>query len=65
MKLLGADQPTTNGFAAFKFDMLQYGYGYDTTPTSVRLSLAVIVAYCVVTVGYLLYLFVTGHTSTA
>jgi hypothetical protein len=42
-----------------------YAYGYTTHSTSVRLSLAVILAYCIVTVTYLVYILITGSTSTA
>jgi hypothetical protein len=42
-----------------------YAYGYCTDSTSVRLSLAVILAYCIITSTYLLYILVTGSTSTA
>lgn len=42
-----------------------YGYGYDLAPMSVRLSLAVIGAYCVITILYMSYILMTGFTSTA
>jgi hypothetical protein len=44
---------------------VKYAYGYTTYSTSVRLSLAVILAYCIVTIVYLVYILVTGSTSTA
>ena len=43
----------------------EYGYGYNTSSISVRLSLAVLTTYCVVAIAYLVYLLATGHTSTA
>jgi hypothetical protein len=42
-----------------------HGYGYGTSSTSVRLSLVVITTYCIVTVAYITYMLVSGHTSTA
>jgi hypothetical protein len=42
-----------------------YAYGYTTNSTSVRLALAVILAYCIVTIAFLIYILVTGYTSTA
>jgi hypothetical protein len=42
-----------------------YAYGYTTNSTSVRLSLAVILAYCIVTIVFMIYILVTGYTSTA
>ena len=50
---------------AFIFRLIQYGYGYDTSSTSVRLSMVVIILYCLVTVFYLLYILTAGYTSTA
>lgn len=49
----------------YKFTVLQHGYGYNTSPLSVRLSLAVISIYCLVTIAYLIYILSTGRTSTA
>jgi hypothetical protein len=42
-----------------------YGHGYCNDANSVRLSLAVILAYCTITVAYLIYILITGSTSTA
>jgi hypothetical protein len=42
-----------------------YAYGYTAHSTSVRLSLTVIMAYCIITVAYFVYILVTGSTSTA
>jgi hypothetical protein len=42
-----------------------YAYGYCNDTTSIRLALAVILAYCIMTVSYLIYILVTGLTSTA
>lgn len=41
------------------------GYGYGSTDTSTLLSLAVIITYCFITVAYITYTIVTGHTSVA
>lgn len=52
-------------YTDFEFRATQYGYGYDTSPISVRLSMAVITIYCMVTVTYLLYILTVGYTSTS
>lgn len=49
----------------FDFKATQYGYGYDGSPISVRLSMAVISIYFLVTVTYLLYILTVGYTSTS
>lgn len=51
--------------AYFKVNIAQTGYGYDSSPTTVRLSLAVLCFYCLVDIGYILFLLVTGTASTA
>lgn len=43
----------------------KYGYGYSEDSTAIRLSLAVISGYCLVTVAYIVYVLITGHASTA
>ena len=58
-------EPISVGSQSFDFTLIQYGYGYDTSPNSVRLSLAVITTYCIIATGYLVYISFTGHTSTA
>ncbi|KAF2692145.1 hypothetical protein K458DRAFT_381971 [Lentithecium fluviatile CBS 122367] len=62
---LGQFKPILVESPSFDFELIQYGYGYNTSPASVRLSLAVITTYCVVIIGFILYIFFTGHTSTA
>jgi hypothetical protein len=52
-------------YGTFEFRTTWYAYGYSTNSTSVRLSLAVILAYCIITSAYLLYMLITGSTSTA
>jgi hypothetical protein len=42
-----------------------YAYGYCADTTSIRLSLAVIMAYCVITAAYIVYILATGSNSTA
>ncbi|KAJ8106197.1 hypothetical protein OPT61_g9698 [Boeremia exigua] len=44
---------------------LMYGYGYGTSSPSIRLAMAVIATYCVITVLYFACILVTGTTSTA
>jgi hypothetical protein len=51
--------------SAFKFTTIVYGYGYGNKPISVRLAIAVIMTYCVVTIAYIAYILVTGSVSTA
>jgi hypothetical protein len=55
-----ANQPTQ-----YVITKASHGYGYGTSSTSRRLSLAVIMAYCIVTVAYITYMLASGHTSTA
>ncbi|EMD60743.1 hypothetical protein COCSADRAFT_346138 [Bipolaris sorokiniana ND90Pr] len=41
------------------------GYGYGATNTSIRLSVAVMLTYCIITIVYVSYIIITGHTSIA
>jgi hypothetical protein len=41
------------------------GYGYGATDTSIRLAVAVMLTYCIITVVYVSYMIITGHTSIA
>lgn len=41
------------------------GYGYGSQDMSIRLSVAIMVAYCVITIAYVAYIISTGHTSIA
>lgn len=41
------------------------GYGYGATDTSIRLSVAVMLTYCIITILYVSYIIITGHTSIA
>jgi hypothetical protein len=50
---------------AFRFITTKHGYGYGTRSTSVYLAMAVILAYCVITVIYILYTLITGSASNA
>jgi hypothetical protein len=54
-----------NQYSAFHRSTIWYAYGYTTDSTNVRLSLAAILAYCITTTAYLIYILVTGLTSTA
>jgi hypothetical protein len=41
------------------------GYGYGAIDISIRLSVAVMLTYCVITIVYVSYIIITGHTSIA
>lgn len=45
--------------------LTRLGYGYETSSISTRLSLVVVMAYCIFTVGYITYMLSSGYTSTA
>ncbi|KAJ4315981.1 hypothetical protein N0V94_005673 [Neodidymelliopsis sp. IMI 364377] len=47
------------------YTFTRWGYGYNTWSTSIQLSIAVITAYCIVTLAYISYILTTGSTSTA
>ncbi|XPS70284.1 hypothetical protein M3J09_002512 [Ascochyta lentis] len=49
----------------FQFDQVLTGFGYGSTDTSIKLSLAVTISYCLIVVIYLTYTIATGHTSIA
>jgi hypothetical protein len=53
-----------NAFAV-TFTTTIFGFGYGITSISVKLSFATIFAYCIITVSYILYILITGSTSTA
>jgi hypothetical protein len=50
---------------AFDISVIIRGYGYGTAATSAYLSVAVITAYCIVTLIYIAYTLATGTSSTA
>ena len=52
-------------YSTFELYQIWYAYGYCANTASIRLSLAVIMAYCIITVVYLAYILATGLTSTA
>jgi hypothetical protein len=52
-------------YTAFRIVKTITGYGYGSTDTSTLLSLVVIITYCFITVAYVTYTIVTGHTSVA
>ena len=54
-----------NSMPPFHFTHTLYGFGYGNHSTSVRLSMAVLGFYCVITVIYLAYMLFTGRSSTA
>jgi hypothetical protein len=51
--------------ASFTLTNIQYGYGYGVGSTSVTLSTVVLSLYSAITTLYLLYILITGSTSTA
>ncbi|USP76453.1 hypothetical protein yc1106_03727 [Curvularia clavata] len=63
-----ADEPphkNIEDYTPYKVVFTTYGYGYGMQSTSVYLSMAVLLLYCVITIGYMLYTFATGSASTA
>jgi hypothetical protein len=54
-----------SSMSSFRFIYTWYGFGYGNHSTSVRLSMAVLGFYCVITAIYLAYMLFTGHSSTA
>jgi hypothetical protein len=52
-------------YTSFRVDSIITGYGYGGTDTSTQLSLAVILTYCIITIVYVAYTIVTGHTTIA
>ncbi|KAI8931208.1 hypothetical protein NX059_011557 [Plenodomus lindquistii] len=57
------DDPSSS--PSFKIESSELGYGYGSSQVSVQLAVAVIVTYCLITLTYLTYINVTGHTSLA
>jgi hypothetical protein len=49
----------------YKYIETLSGYGYGTSSTPDLLSVAVIMIYCIITIGYIIYTIATGSTSTA
>ena len=60
-------QPEKNmeDYTPYKFVATRYGYGYGMRSTSFYLSITVLLLYCVIITGYMLYTFATGSASTA
>jgi hypothetical protein len=56
--------PTTN-YTAFRIISKEFGFGYGTRSTSVYLSMTVLLMYCIIVVGYVVYTVTTGLASTA
>jgi hypothetical protein len=52
-------------YTVIKIALTRVGYGYETSSVSARLSLTVIMAYCIFAVKYIMYMLSSGHTSTA
>lgn len=57
---LGGEQ-----YTVIEIALTRLGYGYETSSISTRLSLIVVMAYCIFAVGYITYMLSSGHTSTA
>jgi hypothetical protein len=49
----------------YRVDMINYGFGYGIRDIPAQLSIAVITAYCLITILYVGYIIATGHTSIA
>jgi hypothetical protein len=47
-----------------EFKETLWGFGYTTESTPVRLALAIILAYCITTIVYLIYIIITDSSST-
>jgi hypothetical protein len=52
-------------YTAYRFIAREFGYGYGPRSTSLYLSMAVLLSYCIIVIGYILYTLVTGLVSTA
>lgn len=65
LEKVSTSKPKSTSYTPFRIDKTITGYGYGGNNTAVQLSLAVIVAYCVITIVYITYTIVTGHTSIA
>lgn len=66
--VIGQSEPSKGRSSSsmfFKVESCVLGFGYGSTQVSFQLAVAVIVTYCVVTLTYLTYINVTGHTSLA
>jgi hypothetical protein len=50
---------------SLRYTTVLYGYGYGSRSTSVQLAMAVMLTYCVLTLSYIIYILITGSTSTA
>ncbi|KAF1849640.1 uncharacterized protein K460DRAFT_298249 [Cucurbitaria berberidis CBS 394.84] len=61
----GSELNDSSRLSTFKLIETIDGYGYGATDTSIRLSVAVILTYCIITIVYVSYIIITGHTSIA
>ena len=59
------DWTDTKTLAQFEIQHYLSGYGYDSSTTAVRLSLAVLLTYICVTVAHLIYTLITGNVATS
>jgi hypothetical protein len=65
LEKVSTSMPDSTSYTPFRIDKKVTGYGYGGNDTAVQLSLAVIVAYCLITIVYITYTIATGHTSIA
>jgi len=52
-------------YTVIEIALTRLGYGYEMSSTPTRLSLTVVMAYCIFAVGYITYMLSSGHASTA
>jgi hypothetical protein len=57
--------PNDHNTTPLRFTSVLYGYGYATRSTSILLAMAVMLTYCIITLLYIVYILITGSTSTA
>jgi hypothetical protein len=57
-------QESSSDGAYFTYTNTQYGYGYGVGSTSITLPIMVLSIYSVIVILYLLYILITGSTST-
>lgn len=48
-----------------RVETFRIGYGYDSSKTPVKLSLTILVIYCLVALAYLLFIFISGQTANS
>jgi hypothetical protein len=58
-------QERPSSWSHYTITQMYTGFGYGSTDTPSKLAAAVIVAYCVISLVFVTYIIVTGHTSIA